>query len=125
MRILIIGAGVTGSLYASFLINAKKKLEKRLKEPVEIKILARGETFRKINDNGLKIQHHIQNIITIDQIPVIKTLDNKDTYDYILIFLRKTQIKDLLPDLASNNSRNFAFVGNKDMSHKSPPHSFR
>ena len=41
MRLLIIGAGVTGSIYASYLINAKKKLEHKLKEQVDIKILAR------------------------------------------------------------------------------------
>lgn len=112
MRILVIGAGVTGSLYASYLISNRKRLEKRLREEVEIKILARGETYRKIKENGLKIRHHIQKIITIDQIPVINTLENKDAYDYVLIFLRKTQINHLLPDLASNNSKNFAFIGN-------------
>lgn len=112
MRILIIGAGVTGSIYASFLANNRNKLEKRLKESVEIKILARGETSKKITENGLKIKHHLQNIITIDQISVIKTLGNKDRYDYVLIFLRKTQLESLLPDLTSNNSKNFVFIGN-------------
>jgi len=112
MRILIIGAGVTGSIYASFLINSRNKLEKRLKESVEITILARGETYKRIKENGLKIRHYLQNVITIDQIPVIKSLETKDTYDYILIFLRKNQIAGLLPDLSSNNSKNFVFIGN-------------
>jgi 2-dehydropantoate 2-reductase len=112
MRILIIGAGVTGSIYASFLINARTKLEKRLKESVDIKILARGETYKKIKENGLKIRHHIQDIITIDQIPVINSLETKDRYDYILIFLRKNQISGLLPDLSVNSSKNFVFIGN-------------
>ncbi len=112
MRILIIGAGVTGSIYASFLASNKNKLEKRLKESVEIKILAKGETSKTITENGLKIKHHLQSIITIDQISVIKSLGSKDIYDYILIFLRKTQIESLLPDLAANNSKNFVFVGN-------------
>lgn len=112
MRILIIGAGVTGSIYASFLINSREKLEKRLKEPVEVKILARGETSKRIRENGLKIKHHLQNIITIDQIPVIETLGNKDAYDYVLIFLRKTQIESLIGDLSANNSKKFVFIGN-------------
>lgn len=112
MRILIIGAGVTGSIYASFLVNARKQLEKRLKESVEIKILVRGETYNRIKENGLKIRHHVQDIITIDQIPVIKFLGNQDSYDYVLIFLRKNQIAGLLPDITANNSKNFVFVGN-------------
>jgi len=112
MRILIIGAGVTGSIYASFLINAKDKLEQKLKEQVDIKILARGETYTRINEHGLKIKHHIQNITTIDQIPVIKTLETKDIYDYVLIFLRKTQVASLLPDIAINQSKHFVFLGN-------------
>jgi len=112
MRILIIGAGVTGSVYASYLITSKSRLQKKLKEDVEIKILARGEWYKKIKENGLKINHHIQKYTSIDQIPVINTLDSGDKYDFVLIFLRKTQVDDLIPDLAMNTSKNFVFIGN-------------
>ncbi|MDA3808703.1 MAG: hypothetical protein PF518_00095 [Spirochaetaceae bacterium] len=112
MRILIIGAGVTGSIYASFLISSKKRLEKKLKMSVEMNILARGETYKKIRNNGLKINHYLQKIITIDNIPVIKTLESNDKYDYVLIFLRKNQMKDLIPEISSNSSLNFVFIGN-------------
>lgn len=112
MRILIIGSGVTGSIYASFLVNSKLKLEKKLKDSVEINILARGDSYKRIKENGLKIKHYLQNIITIDKIPVIETLDSKDKYDYVLIFLRKTQIESLLPVLSANKSEHFVFLGN-------------
>ena len=112
MRILIIGAGVTGSVYASQFMISKNKLEKKLKTPVEIKLLARGSSYKKIKNNGLRINHHLQKIITIDQIPVIDTLEAGDQYDFVLIFLRKTQVKVLLPLLSKNNSLNFVFIGN-------------
>lgn len=112
MRILIIGAGVTGSIYASYLINSKEKLEKKLKQTVEIKILARNDTYKRIKENGLKIKHHTQQIITIDRIPVISELESNDRYDYVLIFLRKKNIKEILPGLSSNGSANFVFLGN-------------
>lgn len=112
MRILIIGAGVTGSIFASALVNSRSLLEKKLREKVEIKLLARGETFRRIGDNGLKINHIVQKVITFDSIPVISKLESGDRYDYVLVFLRKTQIKNLLPDLISNKSEYFLFFGN-------------
>lgn len=112
MRILIIGAGVTGSLFASYLINGKDKLERKLRDKVEINLLARGETYKRIRDHGLKINHVQQKIVTIDRIPVIDKLESGDTYNYVLIFLRKTQRNELLPLLKSNRSDCFVFFGN-------------
>jgi 2-dehydropantoate 2-reductase len=112
MRILIIGAGVTGSIFASYLINSKEKLEKKFKESVDITLLARGTWYKKIRENGLKINHYHQKITTIDSIPVINSLESNDRFDFVLIFLRKTQVTELLPSLSSNGSANFVFIGN-------------
>lgn len=112
MRILIIGAGVTGSLFASYLVSNREKLQKKLKEEIGISLLARGETYKRLSENGLKINHVLQNIITIDQVPVIKSLESNDKYDYVLIFLRKTQVEDLLPALSTIRSGVFIFFGN-------------
>ncbi|MBN2657675.1 MAG: hypothetical protein JXR86_11495 [Spirochaetales bacterium] len=112
MRILIIGAGVTGSLFASYLAGSREKLEKKLREKFELKILARGETFRRLNENGLKIHHVVQNITTIDSIPVIKTLESGDVYDFVFVFLRKTQVAAIMEELKSNRSGLFVFAGN-------------
>ncbi len=112
MRILIIGAGVTGSLFTSLLVAAKDKIEKKTKEKFEINLLARGKTYKQIEENGLKINHYLQKIITIDKISVIKELESNDKYDYVLIFLRKTQIMSILPILSGNKSRFFVFLGN-------------
>lgn len=112
MKILIIGAGVTGSLFASYLTSSRRKLEKKLKEKVQITILARGETYKRLRENGLKIHHVIQDIITIDQVDVIKSMESSETYDYVLVFLRKTQVADLLPSLSSHKSGTIVFAGN-------------
>jgi len=112
MRILIIGAGVTGSLFASSLAGSRDKLERVFKESIDIRVLARGETFQRLSENGLKIQHVVQEITTIDSIPVVKTLESGDIYDFVLVFLRKTQVSDLMEDLKSNRSGYFVFAGN-------------
>ncbi|MBB6481589.1 ketopantoate reductase family protein [Spirochaeta isovalerica] len=112
MRILIIGAGVTGSLFASYLASSREKLERKLKENFELKILARNDTHKRLSENGLKIHHVVQNVTTIDSIPVIKTLESGDIYDYVFVFLRKTQIAPLMEDLRSNRSDHFIFAGN-------------
>ena len=43
---------------------------------------------------------------------MIQTLETKDIYDFVLIFLRRTQVAAILPDIANNQSRHFVFLGN-------------
>lgn len=112
MRILIIGAGVTGSLFTSYLVNNREKISRKLKEDVEIKLLARGEKYNEILEKGLKIHHVVQDFTSIDRIPLISSLQSSDKYDAVLIFLRKTQIPPLMSTLKSNQSSLFLFAGN-------------
>jgi 2-dehydropantoate 2-reductase len=101
-RILVIGAGVNGSICAVGLHKAG----------VDVTVLARGKHYEEIRDGGIVIENPFKNIRSITKVPVISGLDPQDIYDYILVIVRKNQVPDLLPVLAGNRSPNVVFMVN-------------
>lgn len=103
MKILIYGAGVLGSYMAHiFCVSGH-----------DVTILARGARSESINSNGLKIRHHLQKKITIDNVNVVEELFPDAKYDITFVVMQYTQVKDVLPHIAaSNGCENFVFVGN-------------
>ncbi len=101
-RILVIGAGVNGSICAVGLYTAG----------FDVTILARGKRYEEIRDGGIVIEDPFKNTRSNTKVPVINRLDPEDFYDYILIVIRKNQVRDLLPVLALNRSPNVAFMVN-------------
>ena len=102
VRILVIGAGVNGSICAVGLYNAG----------IDVTILARGKRYEEIRDGGIVIDDPFKNTRSITKVPVINHLDPEDSYDYILVVVRKNQVPDLLPLLARNKSANVVFMVN-------------
>ena len=101
-RILVIGAGVNGSICAVGLHAAG----------FDVTVLARGKRYEEIRDGGIVIEDPFKNIRSHTQVPVINRLDPEDSYDYILVVIRKNQVPDLLPVLALNRSPNVVFMIN-------------
>jgi 2-dehydropantoate 2-reductase len=101
-KILVIGAGVNGSICAVGLYNAG----------VDVTILARGKRYEEIRDDGIVIEDPFKNTRSITKVPAINRLDPEDCYDYILVVIRKNQVPDLLPVLARNRSPNVVFMVN-------------
>jgi 2-dehydropantoate 2-reductase len=101
-RVLVIGAGVNGSICAVGLYNAG----------VDVTILARGKRYEEIHDAGIIIEHPFKNTRSLTKVPVINCLEPEDSYDYILVVVRKNQVADLLPLLARNRSPNVVFMVN-------------
>lgn len=102
MKILVIGAGVNGSVIASGLFNAG----------VDATILSRGKRFEQLRDEGVVIEDPFKKTRSVTRIPSINSLDPQDFYDFILVVVRKNQVADLLPVLAQNKSPNIVFMGN-------------
>ena len=101
-RIIVIGAGVNGSLCAVGLYNAG----------IDVTVLARGKRYEELRDKGIIIENLLNHKRSTTKIPVINTLEPDDVYDYVLVVVRKSQVTDLLPVLAQNRSANVVFMSN-------------
>jgi 2-dehydropantoate 2-reductase len=101
-RILVIGAGVNGSICAAGLHRAG----------FNTTILARGRHFEKVRDEGIVIENPFKHTRSVTRVPVIASLEADDVYDYILVIVRKNQVSALLPALARNQSLNIVFMVN-------------
>jgi len=101
-RVLVIGAGVNGSAIATCLYTGG----------VDVTVLARGKRFAELQSEGIVIENPFNRERSITRVPVIDRLLPDDTYDYVLVVVRKNQTFELLPLLAQNQSRNIVFLGN-------------
>jgi 2-dehydropantoate 2-reductase len=101
-RMLVIGAGVNGSVCAAGLHNAG----------IDVTVLARGKRYEELRDEGIVIEDPFKHKRSVTKVPVINRLDPNDLYDYMLVVVRKNQVADLLPVLAQNRSPNIVFMTN-------------
>ncbi len=101
-RMLVIGAGVNGSVCAAGLCNAG----------MDVTVLARGKRYEELRDEGIVIEDPFKNKRCVTKVPVINRLDPNDLYDYVLVVVRKNQVADILPVLAQNRSPNIVFMTN-------------
>ena len=101
-RMLVIGAGVNGSVCATGLHQAG----------VDVTVLARGQRYEELRDDGIVIENPMTRKRSVTKVPVINTLDPHDCYDYILVIVRRNQVAALLPALAQNESPSIVFMGN-------------
>jgi 2-dehydropantoate 2-reductase len=101
-RILVIGAGVNGSVIAQRLFE----------RGVDVTVLARGKRLAEIQSNGIVIENPFSQKRRVAKVRTIGELAPKDTYDYILVVVRRNQVAELLPTLAANTSPNVVFMNN-------------
>jgi 2-dehydropantoate 2-reductase len=94
-RILVIGAGVNGSICATALFKAG----------CDVTILARGRRCEEIRQGGIIIEDPFKHTRSLTRVPVIDCLNPEDIYDYILVIVRKNQV-------AANRSPNVVFMVN-------------
>jgi len=101
-RILVIGAGVNGSVCADRLFE----------RGVDVTVLARGKRLAEIESNGIVIENPFSQKRRVAKVKVIGELAPDDIYDYILVVVRRNQVAELLPTLAANRSPNVVFMNN-------------
>jgi len=101
-RLLVIGAGVNGSVCAAGLYNTG----------FDVTVMARGQRLGELRNAGIEIEDPIGNTRTATKVPVICKLENDDLYDYIFVIVRKNQVNELLPVLAQNRSPSIVFMVN-------------
>jgi 2-dehydropantoate 2-reductase len=101
-RILVIGAGVNGSVIA----------ERLFERGVDVTVLARGKRLAEIQSNGIVIENPFSHKRRVAKVRVIGELAPGDIYDYVLVVVRRNQVGELLPALAANTSPNVVFMSN-------------
>ena len=92
MRVLIFGAGVIGSLYASYLSRSG----------CETAIFARGQRLAELREKGLLYRQG--NDVKCANVRVLEKLEPNDRYDYIFLTVRAEQLHDALKQLRDNES---------------------
>ena len=103
MRILVYGAGIIGSIITS-------RLEKA---GYDVSILARGKRAQPIRDYGILSRTFETDAYYTARPKVIDTLTPEDTYDLILVILRRNIHDQVIPILAENKSAGtILFLGN-------------
>ncbi len=99
---LVIGAGVTGSICATRLCQAR----------CDVTVLARGGRYEAIRDNGIILEDPVTKQRRVTRVWVIDALDTHDRYDSVLVVVRANQVPSLAPDMACNASPNVVLMGN-------------
>ena len=101
-KILIVGAGVIGSVYAVKLMQAG----------CDVTLLEKEERYNQLLNDGLKIKDVRTKIDKSVKIRVIDCLGKNDCYDYVLVAVRNENLKELYPILKNNCSSNVVFMTN-------------
>ncbi|NMB88463.1 MAG: ketopantoate reductase family protein [Chloroflexi bacterium] len=82
MKIMVIGAGVLGSLYAARLQSSGN----------EVTLLARGERSRYLQENGVVLQEGESGPVTATPVRVVTEIDPQADYDLAVVLVRKNQL---------------------------------
>ena len=92
LKVLIYGAGVIGSLYATYLSRAG----------IAVSVLARGRRLAELREKGLL--HRGKSGVTRAAVTILEHLAPEDTYDFILLTVRAEQLHTTLSELRENRS---------------------
>jgi 2-dehydropantoate 2-reductase len=92
MKILMIGAGVLGSLYAARLQEAGNR----------VTVLARGRRVEELQQHGILLEEGGTGNRTCTRVQVIDMLTPEDAYDLAIVLVRNNQLPSVLPILAAN-----------------------
>ncbi|WP_176968298.1 ketopantoate reductase family protein [Tindallia californiensis] len=84
-RWLFFGAGVLGSLYAAWFQEAGE----------DVTLVARGERYTAIQENGIVLQHFQTGKETRTQVKVVSSIPD-DPFDVCVVFVQKTQLESAL-----------------------------
>ena len=106
MKTLIYGAGPLGSIYAYLLHKAGN----------DVTILARNEHYKFLQENGIVLINEFTQEKIIEKVNVVDSLNEEDSYELVIVLIRKNNIKNVLPILRKNKKiPNILFMGNNTL----------
>lgn len=92
MKVLVFGAGIIGSVYASKLFEKGN----------EVILLARGLRYQHVKEHGVRLRNILTNEKISLKIPVTDTFNEMDYYDLIIVSIRLDQLAEVIPLLKRN-----------------------
>jgi len=92
MKILMVGAGVLGTLYAARLQKAGQ----------QVVMLARGERLKQLQERGIELIEAVDGLKQTIPIEVTDQLQAQDEFDLAIVLVRKNQLASVLPLLEIN-----------------------
>lgn len=92
VRILVFGAGVLGSLYATRLQEAGH----------QVSLLARNRRLAELREHGIVVESPATGRWTVVGVRLVEALAPDDAYDLAIVLVRKDQLSAALPALAAN-----------------------
>lgn len=106
MRILVLGAGVIGSLYAARLQRTGHN----------VVLLSRGSRLARIRREGLLLEDAVTRVRISVKLPVVEQVPDDDPYDLVVVSVRFDQLTPALELLAkSRRTPNVLFFGNNPL----------
>jgi ketopantoate reductase len=103
MKILIYGAGPLGSLFTARLMVAGH----------DVSLLARGQRLADLRKYGLVLVDTQTEQETVSHPNLVERLDPEDSYDLVLVIMRKNKALEILPTLTANrHTPNILFLMN-------------
>ena len=104
MRVVVIGAGVLGSLHGARLAAAGHS----------VTVVARGHRLSELQRAPILITNDNSGVATAATVEVVPILKPDDDHNLALVIVRADQIDDLLPNLAANRGvKTFLFMHNR------------
>jgi len=94
VRLLVLGAGVLGSLYAARLHRTGQ----------DVTLLARGGRLQQLRERGVVLEDARSGRRSTTHVPTTDRLDPDDAYDAIIVLVRKPQLAGVLPMLRANRA---------------------
>src|SRR5580704_7063037 len=91
MRIMILGAGVQGTLYGVRLACAGH----------DVTLIARGKRVEELRQRGAVIEDALNARTVRMQLPITERLTSEMHADLCLVTIRREQINEVLPDLVT------------------------
>lgn len=102
MKLLVLGAGVLGSLLADELLRAGHA----------VSVLARGARYETLLEQGLILRHYLQGKTTRTRPQVSRKPEEGSVYDAVFCVLQYTQLHDALVTLSKIDAGLYVLVGN-------------
>lgn len=101
LKILVIGAGVLGSVMVHYLCKAGN----------DVTLCARS-TYEELKENGIVIKHYAQRKTTVDHPRIIKEIDFSENYDIVFSVMQGQQQILLLDTFSKLKTKLIVLVGN-------------